>query len=159
MPATAQFSYESWDRLLASIVDDNGKVDYDRLLEQRPLLQDFVSELGGASPTANPELFSSDEDGLAYWINAYNAFTLHAIAQEYPIRSVWKTRDGQFFVRHPMRSPGPRGFSQVPHTLTLRAALSSRMPVSASTSPRDGSMHTHVSSFTPRDARRRRKTV
>jgi hypothetical protein len=99
MAATEQFSYESWDRLLGLIVDDNGKINYDRLLQQRPLLDEFVIELAAASPTANPDLFSSDEDGLAYWINAYNAFTLHAIAQEYPIRSVWKTRDGQFFQR------------------------------------------------------------
>src|SRR4029450_10414881 len=43
------------------------------------------------SPTGDP--------ALAYWINAYNAFVLAAVIEEYPIRSVWKVRNGQFFER------------------------------------------------------------
>ncbi len=93
------FTYAAWDRLLAEVVVEDGKVDYERLAARRQLLEEFVAELGEASPDSRPDLFASEEDGLAYWINAYNAFTLHAIAEEYPIRSVWKTRDGQFFVR------------------------------------------------------------
>ena len=93
------FSYDAWDRLLTAVVAEDGKVDYERLAARRVLLDEFVAELGAASPDSRPELFASEEDGLAYWINAYNAFTLHAIAEEYPIRSVWKTRDGRFFQR------------------------------------------------------------
>ncbi|MYF93905.1 MAG: DUF547 domain-containing protein, partial [Holophagales bacterium] len=93
------FSYAAWDRLLAEVVTEDGKVDYERLAGRRPLLEEFVAELGETSPDSRPDLFPSEEDGLAYWINAYNAFTLRAIAEEYPIRSVWKTRDGQFFQR------------------------------------------------------------
>ena len=95
----AQFTYASWDRVLAEVVAEDGKVDYDLLAARRELLDEFVRALGGASPDSHPQLFPSEEDGLAYWINAYNAFTLHAIIAEYPIRSVWKTREGQFFVR------------------------------------------------------------
>ncbi|MCY3932635.1 MAG: DUF547 domain-containing protein [Acidobacteria bacterium] len=93
------FSYEAWDRLLAEVVADDGKVDYERLADRRVLLKEFVAELGAASPESRPDLFPGEEDGLAYWINAYNAFTLDAIVDEYPIRSVWKTRDGRFFQR------------------------------------------------------------
>ncbi len=93
------FSYAAWDRLLADVVAEDGKVDYERLAARRALLEEFVAALGDVSPVSRPDLFGSEEDGLAYWINAYNAFTLHAIVEEYPIRSVWKTRDGQFFVR------------------------------------------------------------
>ena len=93
------FSYAAWDRLLAEVVAEDGKVDYERLAARRPMLEEFIAELGETSPDSRPDLFASEEDGLAYWINAYNAFTLHAIAEEYPIRSVWKTRDGQFFQR------------------------------------------------------------
>ena len=42
-------------------------------------------QLGGMSPESHPDGFPTDEDRLAYWINAYNAFTLHAIIAEYPI--------------------------------------------------------------------------
>ena len=93
------FSYDAWDRLLSAVVAEDGKVDYERLAARRAMLEEFVAELGEVSPDSRPDLFASEEDGLAYWINAYNAFTLDAIVDEYPIRSVWKTRDGQFFQR------------------------------------------------------------
>ena len=76
------FSYAAWDRLLAEVVTQDGKVDYERLAGRRPLLEEFIDELGETSPDSRPDLFPSEEDGLAYWINAYNAFTLRAIAEE-----------------------------------------------------------------------------
>ena len=91
--------YDAWSALLADIVTPEGKVDYARLAEHRGLLERVVAELGAASPESAPACFPSEEDRLAYWLNAYNAFTLHAIIAEYPITSVWKTRDGQFFQR------------------------------------------------------------
>ena len=93
------FRYDGWSELLAAIVTPDGKVDYARLAERRSLLEAFVARLAEASPESAPDRFPGDDDRLAYWINAYNAFTLHAIAAEYPIRSVWKTRDGRFFQR------------------------------------------------------------
>lgn len=91
--------YEAWDTLLPQIVTPEGKVDYDRLAAHRDLLDRFVAQLAAASPDSHPDAFPTSDDQLAYWLNAYNAFTLHAIMAEYPITSVWKTRDGQFFQR------------------------------------------------------------
>ena len=94
-----RFDYGVWSSLLAEVVTPDGKVDYDRLASRRTRLDDFVAALGGASPESQPDLFPAEDDRLAYWINAYNAFTLHAILAEYPISSVWRARDGQFFQR------------------------------------------------------------
>src|SRR5262249_12899018 len=91
------FRFEAWTTLLADVVTADGKVDYVRLAERRALLAGFVSELPGPGPESAPDRFASDEDRIAYWLNAYNAFTLHAILAEYPIPSVWKTRAGRFF--------------------------------------------------------------
>jgi hypothetical protein len=91
--------YENWTGLLAQVVTADGKVDYARLGECRGQLDLVIAEFGAASPESAPESFPSDDDRLAYWLNAYNAFTLHAIIAEYPISSVWKTRDGAFFQR------------------------------------------------------------
>src|SRR5207247_626169 len=93
------FRYDVWSALLADVVTPEGKVDYARLGEDRDLLERVVAELGAASPDSDPARFPTEEDRLAYWLNAYNAFTLHAILAEYPITSVWKTRNGQFFQR------------------------------------------------------------
>ena len=93
------FDYGMWSRLLACVVTPEGKVDYEALAARRDLLDRFVALLASASPDTAPERFPSEDHALAYWINAYNAFVLHAVMEEYPIRSVWKVKDGQFFDR------------------------------------------------------------
>ncbi|MFI5364420.1 MAG: DUF547 domain-containing protein [Candidatus Binatia bacterium] len=97
--STATFGYEAWSALLAEIATPDGKADYARLAQRRDGLDAFIAHLAAVSPDSHPGAFPTAEDALAYWINAYNAFTLHAILAEYPITSVWKTRDGQFFQR------------------------------------------------------------
>jgi hypothetical protein len=93
------FDYALWTELLGTIVTPEGKVDYQVLARHRAVLTDFVGQLGTASPDTTPERFPTPEHALAYWINAYNAFVLAAVMEEYPVRSVWKVHDGQFFVR------------------------------------------------------------
>src|SRR5262245_27041683 len=100
------FDYAAWTALLAAIVTPEGKVDYEVLAHHRALLTAFVAQLGTASPDTTPALFPTDEHALAYWINAYNAFVLAAVMEEYPVRSVWKVHDGQFFVRARHRAGG-----------------------------------------------------
>ena len=99
-PAPAgPLDYAAWSRLLSAVVTADGKVDYEALAARRGLLDEVVALLASASPDTAPERFPSEEHALAYWINAYNAFVLHAVMEEYPIRSVWKVKDGHFFDR------------------------------------------------------------
>lgn len=93
------WSYANWDALLAEVVSAEGKIDYAILRGARSRLDAFRDDLAARSPVSHPASFPTRDDQLAYWINAYNAFTLAAIVDEYPITSVWKTRDGQFFQR------------------------------------------------------------
>lgn len=93
------FGYADWSELLAAVVTADGKVDYEILQERQASLAAFVGRLAEASPESDPDRFPSLACRLAYWINAYNAFVLAAVLDEYPLRSVWKSRDGQFFVR------------------------------------------------------------
>src|SRR5262249_32205715 len=98
-PAPEPFAYATWNALLAEVGTPEGRVDYPPLAERRHLLGHFITARGATSPESHPERFPTPAAHLAYWLNAYNAFTLDAIIAEYPIRSVWKTRDGQFFQR------------------------------------------------------------
>jgi hypothetical protein len=61
-----------YDRLLRSYVIDNGWVDYAGLARERGVLDQFLQELGKASPSD----FKTNQEKLAFWINTYNAFTL-----------------------------------------------------------------------------------
>lgn len=91
--------YENLNLLLGEIVTQDGKVDYLRLATRRDLLEQVIREFGERGPDNDAAGFPTDEEKLAYWLNAYNVFTLHTIIQEYPISSVWKIREGQFFQR------------------------------------------------------------
>ena len=91
--------YEKLSRLLGEVVTENGKVDYAALEARRVLLDEVIAEFAEQSPEGESPASATESERLAYWLNAYNLFTLHAIIQEYPLTSVWKTRDGQFFQR------------------------------------------------------------
>ncbi len=115
---TAAFSYDTWNALLARIVAPDGKVDYEALAGERGRLDSFIALLGSVSPQSHPQAFPEEEDALAYWINAYNAFTLHAIMAEYPLSSVWKSKDGQFFQRRRHNAGGtPVSLDDIEHEI------------------------------------------
>ncbi len=83
-PAPAeQFSYARYADVLSKHVDGNGMVNYAALSQNRSDLDAFVRQIGGIAP----EQFDawSDPAKLAFWINAYNALTLKAIVDNYPI--------------------------------------------------------------------------
>lgn len=65
------------------------RVDYAALKADRARLDRAVAEF--ASPASAGERGWSREQRMAFWINAYNAFTLRAIVDHYPIRSAWLT--------------------------------------------------------------------
>jgi hypothetical protein len=117
----AAFGYDAWNALLAEVVTPDGKVDYVRLATRRTLLDRFVAALGRTSPESHPDAFPTAEDRLAYWLNAYNAFTLDAVVAEYPIRSVWKVRDGRFFQRRRHLAGGRRvSLDDIEHEILRR---------------------------------------
>jgi len=87
--ATAQESttgvdHSAWDRLLQARVSDKGWVDYVGFESDRDDLKRYFEELANNPP--NEEDLSSQ--ALAYWINAYNAYTVELILQYYPLQSI-----------------------------------------------------------------------
>jgi hypothetical protein len=61
-----------YERLLKTYVTDEGWVDYGGLARERGALNEFLDALGAVSADS----FKDDAERLAFWINAYNAFTL-----------------------------------------------------------------------------------
>jgi Protein of unknown function, DUF547 len=64
-------------------------VDYTSLKQDRGLLDRVVDTFD--SPDAKAEHGWTREQRMAFWINAYNVFTLRLIIDHYPIRSGWLT--------------------------------------------------------------------
>ncbi|MBI4436062.1 MAG: DUF547 domain-containing protein [Candidatus Omnitrophica bacterium] len=63
-------------------------MNYRGFLEAKPFLEHYLFEL--ASPTPQEFRRWTKEEQLAFWINAYNAFTVKIILDHYPIQSIKK---------------------------------------------------------------------
>jgi hypothetical protein len=74
--------------VLRARVDAEGRVDYPRLKQDRAPLDAYADSLGLCSPHSHPGRFPSPAHGLAYWINAYNAFVLRGVIDGYPVSRV-----------------------------------------------------------------------
>lgn len=77
-------SHKSFDALLQKYVDEAGLVNYKGLKAERVKLKSYLSLLEANPPKAS---WTRDQK-LAYWINAYNAFTLELILEHHPINSI-----------------------------------------------------------------------
>ena len=86
---TFDHSYQSYAGLLASIVR-GARVDYPALAARKKELDLVARELG--SPSQEAERRWTRQERMAFWINAYNVFTLEAVAGRYPISGIRRIR-------------------------------------------------------------------
>ncbi len=77
--------HQLWDQLLKKHVDSVGHVSYTGFRADSTLLNQYLTLLSNNPP--NPSTWSKEEQ-LAYWINAYNAFTVKLIVDNYPVSSI-----------------------------------------------------------------------
>ena len=73
----------------------NGLVNY-AVLKSDPKLNEYMNFLN----EANPDTISGESEKLAFWINAYNAFTLQVIADHYPVESINDLHTGGRYLSH-----------------------------------------------------------
>jgi hypothetical protein len=73
------------------------RVDYGALVRRRAGLDVAVGAF--AAPGEAEERGWTRDERLAFWINAYNAFTLRAIVDHYPIRAPWLTMQPRNSIR------------------------------------------------------------
>jgi hypothetical protein len=85
----ADLRFAAYGELLGRVVHDAG-VDYRALLGDRSALDRIAAEF--AEVPAATEKRWEPRDRMAFWINAYNLFTLRAIVDHYPIRGSWFSR-------------------------------------------------------------------
>jgi hypothetical protein len=82
------WSYADLDHVLGRYVSEDGLVDYHGLASDHGPLDRFVEALARSSPDNRPDLFSTEADRLAYWMNAYNALMLARVVEAWPVESV-----------------------------------------------------------------------
>ncbi|MEI6410532.1 MAG: DUF547 domain-containing protein [Bacteroidota bacterium] len=88
-------THEIWDELLKKYVNTDGFVNYKGFLADTVRLNEYLHLLETAHP--NDKNWSRDEQ-MAYWINAYNAYTVKLILRNYPVQSIKDIKRGLAFV-------------------------------------------------------------
>ncbi|GAB5559499.1 MAG: DUF547 domain-containing protein [Synoicihabitans sp.] len=78
----SEVDHDLFTRILSEHVED-GLVDYAGI-KQDPRLADYLAGFARTDSASLPR----ERERLAFWINAYNAFTLKLVADEYPVDSI-----------------------------------------------------------------------
>lgn len=95
LPGEAPVSHAIWDKLLKTHVDKEGFVNYKGFIRDSSKLNEYLDLLSAANPKDDKW---SKEEQMAFWINAYNAFTVKLIIDHYPVSSIKDIKKGIAFV-------------------------------------------------------------
>ncbi len=93
--------YTIYDELLSTYVDDEGWVNYADLQQSRQALDTFNNALASVDDATLTSW--SEEEQIAFWMNAYNSLTLKSIIDQTPLKSSIKDITGVWRLRkHPI---------------------------------------------------------
>ena len=87
----ANISHQAFNNLLQKYVSNDGKVNYKGLKNDKTALETYLTILAKKIPDNT----WNKNAALAYWINAYNAFTLKLIVDNYPLKSITNLSGGK----------------------------------------------------------------
>jgi hypothetical protein len=82
------FDHADFTTVLAAVVGDDGLVDYAKLKADPAPLDRYLGRLRATSPENAGHRFKGDDDRLAYYLNAFNAFTLAVLRDRCPVENV-----------------------------------------------------------------------
>ncbi len=77
-------SHGTWDSLLSKHVNSEGKVNYDAFKSDLDKLDNYLKLIGDNEPKSD----WSQTEKKAFWLNAYNAWTIKLVLERYPVNSI-----------------------------------------------------------------------
>lgn len=86
-----KFDHSPWDKLLQKNVSTQGNVNYEGFKNGKVALETYLASLSKTKPDAS----WSRNETMAYWINAYNAFTIKLMLNNYPLKSIMDVNGGK----------------------------------------------------------------
>lgn len=88
-------SHQLWDSLLQTHVSSEGITDYAGFIADSATLNRYLAQLQSHLPDATSW---TKNEILAWWINAYNAYTIQLVIRYYPVNSIKDIKQGIPFV-------------------------------------------------------------
>lgn len=89
--AKPTLSHDIFDALLRKHVNSSGNVNYSAFKKDKAKLGEYLDILKNNPPQSS---WSKNKE-MVYWINLYNAFTIHSIVEKYPVSSVMDLEGGK----------------------------------------------------------------
>ena len=83
--------HDAYNTLLSKYVSGSGVVDYSGLKKEEKILDQYLKDLSAQVPSVNDKTAKA----LAFWINAYNAYTLKLILKNWPVKSITDLNNGK----------------------------------------------------------------
>jgi hypothetical protein len=97
-----------FNNLLQAHVTNEGVVDYKSFKADKSKLDSYISYL----ENTNPDNSWSDNKKKAFWINAYNAYTIKLILENYPLKSILDIKkDGKTAWKIPFAKVGGKTYT------------------------------------------------
>lgn len=84
-----KIDHKVFGMLLKKHVSADGKVNYRAFKKDEAILDKYLNALQHNEPV------QQNMDALAFWINAYNAFTIKLILKNYPLKSIMDLHQGK----------------------------------------------------------------
>lgn len=88
-------SHEIWNELLQKHVTEQGVVNYKGFQKDSAQFNEYLKILSTSHPNDSNW---NENQRLAYWINAYNAFTVRIVMRNYPTPGIKEIKNGIPFV-------------------------------------------------------------
>ena len=82
--AAGPIDHSGFDRLLKKHVSERGAVSYQGFKADEAVFNQYLALLSKNPPASG----LAKADQMAYWINAYNAYTIRLILDHYPVQSI-----------------------------------------------------------------------
>src|SRR5262249_59496770 len=87
----------AWTKVLPRHVDDSGRIDFDSLRKNHTDLDLVAAFVAAVDPISQPQQFPDKHSRLAFYINAYNALAMYAVAQAGVPETIGGLRELAFF--------------------------------------------------------------
>ncbi len=84
-------THEAFNSMLQKYVNSTGTVNYAGWKKSESDLDSYLQSLAAAIPSAS----TARNEALAYWINAYNAYTIKLILKNYPVAKITDLNGGK----------------------------------------------------------------
>jgi len=125
---SSQAQTKIFNSLLQKNVDSKGNVNYANLKKEEDKLDTFLKYL----ETTTPSNSWSKNKQKAFWINAYNAYTIKTILNNYPTKSITKIKiKGKTAWKAPIAKVGGKSYSldHIEHQILFKNFFDPRIHV------------------------------